>query len=198
VTPKVQEGKGGCRGKTKRGTICNSNALRKGTVIEGVIVSGKYCRTHDATLPDLARFGSHAQAREAAKLAGRPPMPKPTEVMRNLIEESVEAIIAPHFRTLGLKLERGDDGRLHAVVDPTGGAKIFGESKEGEINMTKFDDLGAHIAAAEKLLDRVYGKPKQSTELTGAEGGAVEIVPVSRDKADAVAKMRAAIGLGAG
>jgi hypothetical protein len=197
VTAK-RKGKGGCHGKTKRGTICDANALRRGTVIEGVTVSGKFCRTHDATLPDSARFGSHAQAREAAKLAGRPPMPKPSEVMRNLIEEGIEQILAPYFRTLGLKLEQGEDGRLHPVVDPEGGAKLFGESKEGEIKITTIDDLGAHIAAAEKLLDRVYGKPKQSTELTGAEGGAVEIVPVTREKAKAVGGIVAAVGAGGG
>jgi hypothetical protein len=192
------KGKGGCHGQTKRGFLCNSNALRKGTVIEGVTVSGKFCRTHDATLPDSARFGSHAQAREAAKTAGRPPKPKPTEVMRQMVEEGVEQILAPYFRTLGLKLERGDDGRLHPVLDATGGAKIFGESKEGDINMTDFDDLGAMIGAAEKLLDRVYGKPKQSTELTGAEGGAVEIVPVSRDKAKSIGGIIAGVGAGGG
>jgi hypothetical protein len=197
MASKAKAGKRGCHGETKKGKPCDANALRKGTVIEGVTVSGKWCRAHDEDLPPSARFGSRAHARENGLKGGRPAMPKPTEVMRTLIEESVEAIIAPHFRTLGLKLERGDDGRLHAVVDPDGGAKLFGESKDGEIKITTIDDLGAHIAAAEKLLDRVYGKPKQSTELTGAEGGAVEIVPVSRDKADAVGKMRAAIGLSA-
>lgn len=195
---KAKAGKRGCHGETTKGKPCDANPLKAGTVIEGVTVKGKHCRAHDPDLPPSARFGSRAHARENGLKGGRPAMPKPTEVMRNLIEEGIEAIIAPYFRTLGLKLEAGEDGRLHPVVDPTGGAKIFGESKEGEINMTNFDDLGAHIAAAEKLLDRVYGKPKQSTELTGAEGGAVEIVPVSRDKVDAVAKMRAAIGLGAG
>jgi hypothetical protein len=195
---KAKAGKRGCHGKTKKGTLCNASALRKGTIIDGVTVAGGYCRAHAAELSGMSRFGSHAQAREAAKLGGRPPMPKPSEVMRNLIEEGIEQILAPYFRTLGLKLEQGDDGRLHPVVDPTGGAKIFGESKEGDINMTNFDDLGAHIAAAEKLLDRVYGKPKQSTELTGAEGGAIEIVPVSREKARQVGGIIAAVGAGGG
>lgn len=191
-------GKRGCHGKTKKRTLCDANPLKAGTVIEGVTVSGKWCRAHDEDLPPSARFGSRAHARENGLKGGRPKLPKPTEVARQLVEESVEHILAPHFRTLGLKLERGDDGRLHAVVDPTGGAKIFGESKDGEINMTGYDDLGAHIAAAEKLLDRVYGKPKQSTELTGAEGGAVEIVPVSRDKAKAVGGILAGVGAGGG
>jgi hypothetical protein len=191
-------GKRGCHGETKRKTLCDATPLRAGTVIEGVTVQGKHCRAHDPDLPDSARFGSHAQAREAAKLGGRPPNPKPSEVMRRLVEEHVETVIAPHFRTLGYKLERNEAGELTIVEDPAGGAKIYGESKEGDINVTDHDDLGAHIAAAEKLLDRVYGRPKQSTELTGAEGGPVEIVPVTREKAKAVSGILDGVGAGGG
>lgn len=192
--PKANAGKRGCHGLTKRKAPCDAAPLRKGTVIEGVTVKGKHCRAHDPDLPDSARFGSHAQAREAAKLGGRPPNPKPSEVMRRLVEEHVETVIAPHFRTLGYKLERNKAGELTIVPDENGGAKIYGESKEGEINVTDHDDLGAHIAAAEKLLDRIYGRPKQATELTGAEGGPVELVPVSREKARTVGGILSGVG----
>jgi hypothetical protein len=189
-----RKGKGGCHGKTKRGTICDANALRKGTVIEGVVVSGKWCRSHDEDIPASATFG--ARARENGRLGGRPRTPKPTEVMRQLVEENAEHILGPYFRTLGLRIVRAEDGSMHAEVDRDGGAKLFGESKDGEIKMTSIDDLGAMIAAADKVLDRIFGKPKQSTELTGAEGGAVEIVPVSREKARQVGGIVAAVGAG--
>lgn len=195
---KAKAGKRGCHGETKRKTLCGATPLRAGTVIEGVTVKGKHCRAHDPDLPDSARFGSHAQAREAAKLGGRPPNPKPSEVMRRLVEEHVETVIAPHFRTLGYKVERNEAGELTIIADPNGGAKIYGESKEGDINVTDHDDLGAHIAAAEKLLDRVYGRPKQSTELTGAEGGPVEVVPVTREKAEQVSGILDGVGAGGG
>jgi hypothetical protein len=187
-----------CQETTKAGTPCGASPLRPGKVIEGVKVSGKFCFSHEANLPDSIRFGSRAQAKEAAKLAGRPPKPKPSEIMRKLVEDHVESVIAPHFRTLGYKLERNEAGELTIVEDPDGGAKIYGESKEGYINVTDHDDLSAHIAAAEKLLDRVYGRPKQATELTGAEGGPVEIVPVTRAKAKQVDGILAGVGAGSG
>lgn len=193
-----KHGKRGCHGETKKKTLCDASALMAGTVIGGVKVKGKHCRAHDPDLPASSRFGSHAQAREAAKLGGRPPMPKPSEIMRRLVEEHVESVLAPHFRTLGYKVVRSEDGELTIEADPEGGAKIYGESKEGDINMTQHDDLGAQIVAAEKLLDRIYGRPKQSTELTGAEGGALEIVPVSREKAKQGAAIAAAVGAGGG
>ncbi len=182
-----------CQGKTKAGKPCRAVPLKKGTVIEGVAAGGKHCRQHDPKLPDSARIGG------AQKGAGRPRNPKPTEIMRRLVEEHVEVVLAPHFRTLGYDVARNDKtGELEIVEAPNGGAKIFGESKEGDINFTDVDDLGAHIAAAEKLLDRIYGRPKQSTELTGADGGPVELVPVSRDKARAVTGILDGVGAGGG
>ena len=37
------------------------------------------------------------------------------------------------------------------------------------------EDLGAQITAAEHLLSRVYGKPRQQLEHAGAEGGPIEL-----------------------
>lgn len=182
-----------CKAKTKKGKACGAAPLKPGTVLDGVSVSGDYCRQHDPKLPDSARIGG------AQEGAGRPRLPKPTEIMRRLVEEHVEVVLAPHFRTLGYDVERDKkSGELQIVAAPNGGAKIFGESKEGAINFTDVDDLGAHIAAAEKLLDRIYGRPKQATELTGAEGGPVELVPVSREKARAVGEILGAVGAGGG
>lgn len=198
MAAKSKAGKWGCHGETKRKALCNAKPLKPGTVIEKVKVKGKHCRAHDPDLPPSARFGSHAQAKAAGDMGGRPPMPKPSEVMRRLIEQHVEVVLAPHFQTLGYALERDEKGELTIIKDPSGGAKIYGESKEGDINMTDHDDLGAHILAAEKLLDRVYGRPKQATELTGAEGGPVEIVPVARTKASKVSGILENVGAGDG
>jgi hypothetical protein len=46
-----------CRGITTRGKPCGANPLKPGTVIEGVTVSGRWCRQHDEDLPDSARIG---------------------------------------------------------------------------------------------------------------------------------------------
>lgn len=129
------------------------------------ITSPGYCRAHSPDLSETNRFGSHAQAKAAGDVGGRPPMPKPTEVARQLVERHVFAVLAPHFKTLGLEL--GADGEVTPLPR---GAIITGESKDGEVIASTIEDLGAQIAAAEKLLDRVYGRPKQATEISGPDG----------------------------
>lgn len=161
-----------CTGTTKKKKPCGANALKPGTLIQGVTVTGKWCRQHDEDLPSSAKI--HA-SRTREQMGGRPPLPKPTEVARRLIEENVTAILRPHFLALGIELHQdGTTTRLD------GGAMLFGESKDGVVVASAYEDLGAQIAAAEKLLDRVYGRPKQQTEITGEGGGPVEIVPVKR------------------
>lgn len=190
---KAKTGKWGCHGTTKRGTLCDAKPLKAGTEIEGVKVKGKHCRAHDPDLPDSARFGSRAQAKEAAKLAGRPPLPRPTDIARRLIEQNELALQRPYWRTLGYDVVIGEDG-LELVPLAAGGAKMHGESKEGEIVASPFDDLGAQQEAAERLWNRVYGKPKQTQEITGAEGGPVELVPVTRKKAKIVGGLLDKVG----
>ena len=173
-----------CGKPTKKGTPCQNPPVK----------GKKHCIGHLSKKDKKALgFGGPQPG------SGRPANPKPTEIMRRLVEEHVEVVLAPHFRTLGYDVERDEKtGELRIVASPDGGAKIYGESKEGDINMTSHDDLGAHIAAAEKLLDRIYGRPKQATELTGAEGGPVELVPVSREKAKEVGGILSKVGAGGG
>lgn len=153
-----------CKGTSKRtGKPCRVAPLK----------DRDYCRAHDAELPDSARFGSRAQAKEAAKLGGRPRLPRPTEVARELVEENVLAILRPHFLTLGYDVEIVDGGPV-LTKRQDGGAKLYGTSREGLVRVSDAEDLAAMIAAAEKLLDRVYGRPKQATELTGPDGGPVQ------------------------
>lgn len=74
--------------------------------------------------------------------------------MRDRVREEAEAILAPYFAAL--------TGAV--VFDKLGGAHV----------PTLYPDLGARIDAAEKLLDRVEGKPKQTTEVSGPDGGPVQ------------------------
>ena len=80
------------------------------------------------------------------------------------------AVLRPHFKALGLHLN--DDGTITPLER---GAIITGESKEGTVVPSVIEDLAAQIAAAEKLLDRVYGRPKQQTEISGPDGGPLEV-----------------------
>jgi hypothetical protein len=146
-----------CKEKTKAGKRCKSPPLK-----------GKdYCLSHaPADTRDSVGFVA------ANGKGGRPKLPTPTEIARDLIEKNIEIVLRPHFRVLGYDVEATKDG-LALVPLEGGGAKLYGESREGVVTASEYEDLGAHMAAADKLLDRIYGRPKQATEITGADGGPV-------------------------
>lgn len=60
-------------------------------------------------------------------------------------------------------------------------AEVLGEEKDGNTAalaiLKKWRQMAAsgNLKAGEMLFDRGYGKPKQSTELTGANGGPIDI-----------------------
>src|SRR5574338_331332 len=119
-----------CHGTTKKGTRCESPPLKRGTVIEGIKVSGRWCRTHDRDLPDSARN------QRAQPGAGRPRVERPTERARRLVEENIEKVLAPYWRTLGFDIVRDEGGELTLVARPEGGAKLHGESREGIVRVS--------------------------------------------------------------
>jgi hypothetical protein len=163
----------GCHGKTRKGTACDASPLKAGTVIEGVAVKGKHCRAHDPDLPDSARFGSRAQAKAAGDQGGRPKLPSPTDVARRLIEANELVLQKPYWLALGYDVRLGKEGP-ELVEVPGGGVKVHGEAKDGTIVVSEHLDLGAMQEAAERLWNRVYGKPKQATEISGPGGGPIE------------------------
>lgn len=148
-----------CTGKTKKGTRCKAAPL-KGT---------DHCLAHsDAKIRESVGF-----VPDNGK-AGRKPLPKPTDIARKLIEENELALQRPYWRTLGYDVVIGENGP-ELVALQEGGAKLHGESRDGDIKVSDAEDLGAMITAAEKLQDRVYGRPKQVAEISGPEGGPVEL-----------------------
>jgi hypothetical protein len=98
-------------------------------------------------------------------------------VARELIERNVLALQRPYWRTLGYDVEVGPDGPYLVQIED-GGAKLH-TAFEGRVSVSRHDDLAAQMAAAEKLQDRVYGRPTQATEISGPDGGPVEVVDTS-------------------
>lgn len=158
----MAEEKTRCSKKTKAGKPCKAWAL-----------SGRdFCMAHadEATRAEMG-FGGPVNG---AKGGAATRVPKPLEMARTLLEENAAVILRPHFRTLGYDVEVTGEGRLELSELEGGGAKVYGESKDGVINMSAYDDLAAMINAAEKLLDRIFGRPRQAMELTGDGGGPIE------------------------
>lgn len=147
-----------CTKTTKAGKPC------RGTPIAAT--DFKTCLAHaPEEVRDKLRFGKEQEG------AGRPPKPKATEIARRLVEENIAAVQRPYWRTLGYDVKIGPEGPYLVELDE-GGAKVYGTSqKDGSINVSDYDDLGAMMTASDKLQDRAFGRPKQSTELSGEVGG---------------------------
>lgn len=128
-----------CQGLNAEGGPCGAAPLK-----------GKpHCFAHDKESQDSARFGGSQPG------AGRPRVPRATELMREWVEEHAEKILKPYT-----------DAIESAVMSAT---------FEGEVLPSEVPDLGARITAAEKLLDRVLGKPAQRVEHAGPQGDPVAV-----------------------
>lgn len=101
--------------------------------------------------------------------SGRPKLITPMDAARQLVAEKIDALIRPHFKALGYDIEVTYDreGPSLKLVELERGATIFGESKDGDVIASEYEDLAAQIAAAEKLMDRLWGRPKQAVEMSG-------------------------------
>ena len=76
--------------------------------------------------------------------------------MREKVEAEIDKVIAPYFDAV-------ENAMMHATY-------------EGDVIVSPHPDLGARINAAEKLLDRVYGKPRQTIEHAGPlDGSAIPV-----------------------
>jgi hypothetical protein len=167
-----------CTGVTEQGTTCQSKHVN----------GSDYCMWH-MEKAELKRLGIR-DPREAVRVA---PVLKAPEMLRQIMETHVEQIVRPYFEGLGIKLIGYDEETGSPIVEEIegGGLKLYGESKDGDIEMSNYPDIVGRVAIAEKLLDRVYGKPKQSTTIEGGVNP-IRIQPVrTGDRAMEVASILA-------
>ncbi len=163
VTDEAPKAKRVCHGERKAGGPCGANPIRPGTLVGGVAVSGDWCIHHDPDLPESARIGGRQPG------AGRPAVPRHTDVARRLVEENIVAVQRPYWRALGFDVEIGPNGPQLVTLED-GGAKLYGTSKTGTVRMSAYDDLGAMMQASERLQDRTFGRPRQALEVSGPDG----------------------------
>jgi hypothetical protein len=153
-----------CEATTKVGYPCRGNATTNDPE-----TGKRLCKTHAATEEERKIMMEQAQAvRRQAKL-------KPHELMRQVIESNPIAFMQPYLDALGIRVvmvpDPNDPNLLHptAVMDPAAnGATLYGVSKDGQVVISRHKDIEAQQRAAERLFDRVYGKPKQTNIIAGA------------------------------
>jgi hypothetical protein len=140
----------------KKGEPCGAYA-RKGKTT---------CMGHaDKVEQESAGFGGPQEG------AGRPRKPRPSEIALALVEDNAAVLLEPYFATLGYSFVMGDNGP-ELVKREQGGAKVTA-TYEGAVIVSDVDDLAAQVAVAEKLKDRLYGRPRQ--EITGADGQPLQL-----------------------
>lgn len=165
-----------CTDLTKKGTPCTNKAL-DGT---------DKCVAHSS---DLVKMEHGFGGKGIAQAGGRPKKPKASEVELELIEQNIIIVQQPYWRTLGYELKKRGNG-LKLVPLPGGGAKIYGESKDGDIRFTTVDDLAAQIKAAEALKDRAFGKPRQMREVKVDSRSILATVDITdQETRDTIAKL---------
>ncbi len=176
-----------CKGEKASGGPCTRSPLRAaGAAKVGLPEEDQdYCASHHPLLTGSDRFGSSSQASEAGKLGGRPKQPTATEVyaaeLHRRVGDHVEELVG-RLVTIALDAER-------TVVVGTG------PNARTEIA----PDQGLQLAALRELNDRILGRPKQQTEVTGAGGGPVELVEIPNTdeyRARVAALAAAALGVG--
>ena len=148
--------KASCTSTTRAGRRCRAAPLK----------GRETCLAHaDEITRGKTRFGGRQPG------SGRPRKLQAPDAMRALLDECAEVVLRPFFRTLGYDVQVRADGTLGLVELQHGGAKLFGRTHDGRVVLSPYDDLKAMIAAAEKLLDRVYGRPKVQAEPYSPTGG---------------------------
>lgn len=141
-----------CKAKTKAGKSCKAR---------GVMDNG-FCMAHQPEDEKESRGFGGSQPN-----AGRPRLPTPIELKRKVIEDNVEKFLAPYLKTLGYEIDWDDEGNAELVRTEDGPA-VLTASFQGHVSASDIEDLGAQVEVIEKLLNRVYGKPMQQTEVSGS------------------------------
>ena len=117
------------------------------------------CRAHPIA-PDPARFGSPEQAAEAGA------SPKPARKLTTILLRKLEA--------------RADDV-VEALLEGLEADKavVVASGDTAEVEMVP--DVPVRLRAAAEIWDRAEGKPRQALELTGEDGGPIDVAAANAE-----------------
>jgi len=125
--------------------------------------------------PDQKERYAKVQGQDDVKAVGRPRQPRVVDALREQVEAHVAEIIGPLFEALEADKPIVVGNGPHATVE-------------------LHPDHRTRIQAIQEILDRVYGKSKQTTEHTGQVGFTPVEVPVDSQREQEVAAILAQSG----
>lgn len=166
-----------CKQKVKSGRRAGQVCGKPTSTAEGC--DPKKCWGHQSKEVKRRKgFGGPQEGSGPKKLAD------PFDVAREAVRQHAELLIKPHFKALGYDIEilqHKDGPELKITPLEDGGAKVYGESKDGEIVLSSVEDLAGQIVAAEKIIDRLWGRPKVAVEHSGGQTlEIVDLTPIKR------------------
>lgn len=172
-----------CKDTTLGGNPCRSWAAYD---------DGK-CRAHTSCISE-ERKKQDAMKAAAVRESKRP---KPHKIMQQILEQRPELFMKPFLEALGIRIELMEDpqtGEVFPYVEEVSdGMVVYGVSKDGDVVISKHKDLEGQMRAAERLMDRVYGKPKQTQIVVNpaTEGITPQVIPYDKARQDEVTKILA-------
>lgn len=181
-------GKAKCSDTTMAGNPCRSWASYP---------DGK-CRAHTDHVTAEERTEQAIKGNDLKKAR----RPKPHELMQKVLEARPELFMRPFLDALGITVTLDSDpetGEIIPVVAETGdGAVLYGVSKDGDVVISKHKDLEGQMRAAERLMDRVYGKPRQTNIIVNPaqENYTPEVIPYNAERQTEIAQVLAEAGAG--
>lgn len=138
----------------------------------GTTKTGKPCGAHPLKGRDVCL--SHADEKERVSMGfgvngGRPRVPRKIDAVRERMEAEIDAWLA---------VLEDARGAMRAVV--------VGQGEHATVEYVP--DHAIRLAAFREAMDRSYGKPRQATGMTGADGGLIQVVAEARAKAEAMSR----------
>jgi hypothetical protein len=123
----------------------------------GTTKKGAPCKARPLKNTTLCLAHSDEKTRESTGFGiggGRPPKPRAVDLLRERIEKDIDRYLAP----------------IEEALEATSGV-VVGNGRDAHVEV--LPDYGTRLKAAAMALDRVYGRPRQAMEVTGADGGPV-------------------------
>lgn len=161
-----------CNSDKKNGDPCGQRAVN--VRLKGKIYKLETCIMHAS--PAIRKHLDLITPPTGRANTGRKKTPTPHSILKARFEADADRYLKPL------------EDALTAMK-----AVVVGNGASAHIEFT--EDLALRISAVEKMLDRIYGRPKQQLEHTGSDGHAIEVnVPSDDKRVQDVAAVLAQVG----